>query len=39
MARYFASAVPKCETKIYPNEGHLSLFKKNAQEIIRALMN
>ncbi len=39
MARYAASAVPKCETGFYPNEGHLSLFKKNAQEIIRALVN
>jgi pimeloyl-ACP methyl ester carboxylesterase len=38
MARYVESAVPKCEAKYYPNEGHLSLFKKHAEEIIRALM-
>lgn len=38
MARYFASAVPKCEAKFYSNEGHLSLFKKNAKEIIHALV-
>lgn len=38
MARYVASAVPKCEAKFYPNEGHLSLFKKNAEEIIRTLV-
>jgi pimeloyl-ACP methyl ester carboxylesterase len=38
MARYFASAVPKCDAGFYPNEGHLSLFKKNAEEIIRALV-
>lgn len=39
MARYVASAVPKCEAKFYPNEGHLSLFKKHAEEIVRALVN
>jgi pimeloyl-ACP methyl ester carboxylesterase len=39
MARYAAAAVPKCEAKFYPNEGHLSLFKKNAEEIIHALVN
>jgi len=39
MARYAASAIPKCEAKIYPNEGHLSLFKKHAEEIIRALVD
>lgn len=37
MARYAASAIPKCEAEFYPNEGHLSLFKKNAEEIIRSL--
>jgi pimeloyl-ACP methyl ester carboxylesterase len=37
MARFVESAVPKCEAEFYPNEGHLSLFKKNAEEIIRAL--
>lgn len=39
MARYAASALPKCEAKFYPKEGHLSLFKKYAEEIIRALVN
>lgn len=39
MARYAASAVPKCEAKFYPHEGHLSLFKKHAQEIVRAVVN
>jgi pimeloyl-ACP methyl ester carboxylesterase len=39
MARYAATAIPKCEAKFYPDEGHLSLFKKNAEEIIHALAN
>ena len=39
MARYVASAVPKCEAKFYPSEGHLSLFKKHPEEIIRALVD
>ncbi len=38
MARYAASALPKCEAKFYPKEGHLSLFKKHAEEIARALV-
>lgn len=39
MARYAATALPKCEAGFYPNEGHLSLFKKNASEIVDALVN
>lgn len=39
MARYMATAVPKCEAKYDPNEGHLSLLKKNAEEIIHTLVN
>lgn len=39
MARFAAAAIPKCEAKYYPNEGHLSLFKKNAGEIVRTLVN
>lgn len=39
MARFVESAVPKCEAKFYPDEGHLSLFKKHAAEFIRALTN
>lgn len=38
MARHAASAIPQCEAKFYPNEGHLSLFKKYAAEIIGALV-
>lgn len=30
MARFVESAVPKCEAGFYPDEGHLSLFKKRA---------
>lgn len=37
MAHYVESAVPKCEAKFYPNEGHLSLFKKHAVEILQML--
>ncbi len=37
MARFAATAIPNCEAKFHPNEGHLSLFKKNAREIIRDL--
>ena len=39
MASYAASALPKCEAVFYPNEGHLSLFKKYAEEIIGRLVN
>ena len=39
MARYMRSAIPKCEAKFYPNEGHLSLFKKNADEIVRTVVD
>ncbi|MBK6644171.1 MAG: alpha/beta hydrolase [Anaerolineales bacterium] len=38
MARFAESALPKCEAGFYPNEGHLSLFKKYAAEFIRALV-
>lgn len=37
MARFAASALPKCEAGFYPNKGHLSLFKSHAAEIVRAL--
>ena len=37
MARFAAAALPQCEAKFYPEEGHLSLFKKQAEEILRAL--
>ena len=39
MGRFMANAIPQCEAKFYPNEGHLSLFKKYAEEIVRALVN
>lgn len=39
MARFAETVIPRCEAKIYPNEGHLSLFKKNAKEIISTLTN
>lgn len=37
MADYMAAALPHCEAQFYLAEGHLSLFKRNAEEIIRAL--
>lgn len=37
MARYAAAVIPKCEARFYPGEGHLSLFAKNAEEIIQSL--
>lgn len=38
MARFVGSVVPKCEANFYPGEGHLSLFKKHAEGIVRALV-
>jgi pimeloyl-ACP methyl ester carboxylesterase len=39
MARFAARAIPQCEATFYPDEGHLSLFKKQAEEILRALVS
>jgi pimeloyl-ACP methyl ester carboxylesterase len=39
MARFAASAIPQCDARFYPEEGHLSLFKKHAELIIRALVS
>jgi pimeloyl-ACP methyl ester carboxylesterase len=39
MARFAASAIPKCEAKFCPGEGHLSLFKKHTGVILRTLVN
>ena len=39
MARYAAAAIPKCDARFCPGEGHLSLFKKKTEEILRALVN
>jgi pimeloyl-ACP methyl ester carboxylesterase len=38
MARYMAAAIPRCTAEFYPEEGHLSLFKNHAVEIIRSLV-
>lgn len=38
MVRHMAEAIPKCEAKYYPGEGHLSLFKKHAGDILRTLV-
>ena len=37
MARYMAKIIPGCTATYYPGEGHLSLFKKHAAEIIQSL--
>lgn len=38
MARYLADAVPNCQAMFFPDEGHISLFKQNAEKIIRSLI-
>jgi pimeloyl-ACP methyl ester carboxylesterase len=38
MARSMAAAIPRSEARFYPQEGHLSLFKNRAEEIILALV-
>lgn len=38
MARSMAAAIPGSEARFYPQEGHLSLFKNRAEEIILALV-
>jgi pimeloyl-ACP methyl ester carboxylesterase len=37
MARYMAAAIPGCQAAFYPDEGHISLFKKEARSILRSL--
>lgn len=37
MGHYMANAIPNSQAKFYPGEGHLSLFKKYAEEIFRTL--
>jgi pimeloyl-ACP methyl ester carboxylesterase len=39
MARFAATAISKCEAEFYPEDGHLSLFKKHAEGILRALVS
>lgn len=38
MARYVASMLPNCEAYFSPGEAHLSLFKKNAAQLLGALL-
>ena len=38
MGRYMADAIPDSHANFYPGEGHLSLFKKHAEEILRTLI-
>lgn len=37
MARTMSEQIPNCKTKIYPNEGHLSAFINNFDEILESL--
>lgn len=37
MGRYMAQAMPNCQATFYPDEGHLSLFKKNITLILQTL--
>lgn len=37
MARHMAKSIPGCTATYYPGEGHLSLFKKHAAEIVQSL--
>jgi pimeloyl-ACP methyl ester carboxylesterase len=39
MGRYMADAIQNSQARFYPNEGHLSLYKKKVEEIIRTLVN
>lgn len=39
MGRYMAKAIPKSQARFLPDEGHLSLFKKKVEEIIRSLLD
>lgn len=38
MGHYLANRIPGSQAKFFPGEGHLSLFKKNAAEILRTLI-
>ena len=37
MGRYVAQAIPKCEAKYYPDEGHVSLLANHLEEIVNVL--
>jgi len=39
MARYLAESLPSSKVEIHPGEGHLSLFKRNAGDILRSLVD
>lgn len=39
MARYMTESLPGSKVEIHPDEGHLSLFKKNAEEILKSLVD
>ena len=39
MGRYIANAIPNCQAKFYPGEGHLSLFINHMEEILSALVS
>ncbi len=39
MGRYMANAILQSKAKFYPNDGHLSLFKRNIEEILQALVD
>jgi len=38
MGHYMANVIRNSQAKFYPNEGHLSVFKKNVEEIIQTLL-
>jgi pimeloyl-ACP methyl ester carboxylesterase len=38
IGQYIANAIPGCQVKFYPGEGHLSLFFNHTEEILRALV-
>ncbi len=38
MGYYMAKVIPQSRAEFYPNEGHLSLFKKNIEGILRTLV-
>jgi pimeloyl-ACP methyl ester carboxylesterase len=38
MGRYMANAIPGSQAKFYPGEGHISLFKRYAEEIFTTLV-
>ncbi|HSR04639.1 MAG TPA: alpha/beta hydrolase [Proteiniclasticum sp.] len=39
MGRYMENAIAQSKAKYYPNDGHLSLFKRNIEEILRTLVD